>query len=75
MPALTRVTCLGTCWASMSSDGGGTSAATPLWAAVIALADQYAGHDLGFVNLALYGIAGSARYRAAFHDVTKGNNN
>jgi subtilase family serine protease len=56
------------------SDSGGTSAATPLWAAVIAVADQYAGHDLGFVNPALYRIASSARYRAAFHDVTKGNN-
>jgi subtilase family serine protease len=56
------------------SDSGGTSAATPFWAAVIALADQYAGHKLGFVNPALYRIAGAAPGRAAFHDVTKGNN-
>ena len=53
---------------------GGTSAAAPLWAAVIALADQYAGRDLGFVNPALYRIGRSAYYHEAFHDVTTGNN-
>jgi subtilase family serine protease len=51
---------------------GGVSAAAPLWAAVIALADQYAGRDLGFVNPALYRIGRSAYYRQAFHDVTRG---
>jgi subtilase family serine protease len=56
------------------SDSGGTSAATPLWAGVIALADQAAGHDLGFVNPALYRIASIPLRRTAFHDVTKGNN-
>jgi subtilase family serine protease len=55
-------------------DSGGTSAATPFWAGVIALADQYAGHDLGFVNPVLYRIASTALYRSAFHDVTTGNN-
>jgi len=53
---------------------GGTSAAAPLWAAVIALADQYARRDLGFVNPALYRIGHSAYYRQAFHDVTTGSN-
>jgi subtilase family serine protease len=53
---------------------GGTSAATPLWAAVIALADQYAGRHLGFVNPALYQIGHSASYHQAFHDVTTGTN-
>jgi subtilase family serine protease len=53
---------------------GGTSAAAPLWAAVIALADQYAGRDLGSVNLALYQIGRSAHYHQAFHDVTRGTN-
>ena len=38
---------------------GGTSAAAPLWAAVIALADQYAGRHLGLVNPALYRIGRS----------------
>jgi len=52
----------------------GTSAAAPLWAAVIALADQYAGRDLGFVNPALYRIGLSAYYHQAFHDVTMGTN-
>jgi subtilase family serine protease len=53
---------------------GGTSAAAPLWAAVIALADQYAGQDLGLVNPALYQIGRSASYHQAFHDVTTGTN-
>jgi len=51
----------------------GTSAATPLWAALIALADQYSGHHLGFVNPAIYRIASGASYHHAFHDITTGN--
>jgi subtilase family serine protease len=54
--------------------GGGVSVAAPLWAAVIALADQYAGRDLGYVNPALYRIGRSAYYHRAFHDVTTGTN-
>ena len=54
--------------------GGGVSVAAPLWAAVIALADQCAGRDLGFVNPALYQIGRSASYHQAFHDVTTGSN-
>jgi subtilase family serine protease len=50
----------------------GTEAGAPFWAGVIALADQYAGHDLGFVNPAIYSIAKSSRYGGAFHDVTTG---
>ena len=50
----------------------GTSAGAPFWAGVIALADQYAGRDLGFVNPAIYRIARSTQYHAAFHDITKG---
>jgi subtilase family serine protease len=53
--------------------GAGTSAATPLWAALIALADQYSGRHLGFVNPAIYRIARSASYHLAFHDITSGN--
>jgi kumamolisin len=52
----------------------GTSAATPLWAAVIALADQDAGRHLGFVNPAIYAIARSPAYHRAFHDVITGDN-
>jgi subtilase family serine protease len=53
---------------------GGTSAATPLWAGVIALADQYAGRRLGFVNPGLYRIGRGPMYRKAFHDITTGDN-
>ncbi|MCO6004574.1 S53 family peptidase [Actinoallomurus purpureus] len=52
----------------------GTSASTPLWAGLIALADQAAGHDVGFVNPAIYRIGHSSARRTAFHDVTTGNN-
>lgn len=52
----------------------GTSGPTPLWGGVIALADQYAHHDLGFVNPAIYRIGRSPSYHQAFHDVTAGNN-
>jgi subtilase family serine protease len=60
----------------VSADANGHTgmAATPFWAGVIALADQDAGHDLGFVNPALYRIASTPLLRTAFHDVTKGNN-
>ena len=54
--------------------GGGVSVAAPLWAAIIALADQYAGRNLGFVNPALYQIGRSTYYHQAFHDVTTGSN-
>ena len=53
---------------------GGTSAGAPFWAGLIALADQEAGHPLGFVNPAIYRIARSPLYRKAFHDITTGNN-
>jgi subtilase family serine protease len=49
----------------------GTSASGPLWAGVIALADQEAGHPLGFVNPAIYAIARSPAYHQAFHDVPR----
>jgi subtilase family serine protease len=45
-----------------------------LWAALIALADQYAGRHLGLVNPAIYRIGRSADYHRAFHDITTGNN-
>jgi subtilase family serine protease len=55
-------------------NSGGTSATAPLWAGLIALANQYAGRHLGFVNPALYRIARSGSYHRAFHDITTGNN-
>ncbi len=53
---------------------GGTSASGPFWAGLIALADQEAGHPLGFVNPAIYQIARGPEYHEAFHDITTGNN-
>lgn len=52
--------------------GAGTSAGAPAWAAIAALADQYAGRPLGFINPALYRI-GRGRL-SGFHDVVRGNN-
>jgi subtilase family serine protease len=50
----------------------GTSEATPLFAGVVALADQVAGHPLGLINPALYEI--SAARLPGIVDVTRGNN-
>jgi subtilase family serine protease len=52
----------------------GTSAAAPLWAAVIAPADQYAHRALGFVNPAIYRTGRSPSCHKAFHDITTGTN-
>src|SRR5713101_1946227 len=54
--------------------GGGTSASAPLWAAFMAIADQMAGHPLGFINPALYKLAASSAYTRDFRDITVGNN-
>jgi len=54
---------------------GGTSASSPEWAAMTALADQINGGPLGYINPALYAIGSNpARYAADFYDVTTGNN-
>jgi subtilase family serine protease len=54
---------------------GGTSEGAPQWAAITALADQAAGHALGFLNPLLYAIgANPTEYGADFHDVTVGDN-
>jgi subtilase family serine protease len=54
---------------------GGTSAGSPQWAAITAIADQKAGRDLGFINagLYLYSVLPSL-YGTLFHDVTSGSN-
>ncbi len=54
---------------------GGTSASTPFWAAIVAIANQMAGHPLGFINPGLYKLAASARAQQDFRDITVGNNN
>jgi subtilase family serine protease len=53
---------------------GGTSAGSPQWAAIIALANQHAGHSLAFVNPAIYQVAKSSAYANDFHDITTGDN-
>jgi subtilase family serine protease len=53
----------------------GTSSGSPQWAAITALADQAAGHRLGFLNPTLYVIGVAVtNYNFAFHDITSGNN-
>jgi subtilase family serine protease len=55
---------------------GGTSGASPVWAALLALTDgsrACSGAPVGYANPALYKAAGSA-YAADFNDVTTGNN-
>jgi kumamolisin len=47
---------------------GGTSAATPLWAALIALINQQTGRQVGFINPTLY------QHREAFNDILAGGN-
>jgi subtilase family serine protease len=54
---------------------GGTSAAAPTWSAIMAIANQMAGHPLGFINPTLYKLAESSAYNRDFHDITVGNNN
>lgn len=53
---------------------GGTSISAPAWGGLVALANQLAGHALGFVNPALYKIAQGPFRKAAFHDIVTGNN-
>jgi kumamolisin len=50
---------------------GGTSAACPLWAALIARLNQSLHTKLGFVNTRLYQVHAAA---AALNDITQGNN-
>ena len=54
--------------------GNGTSAGSPLWAGLAAIANQMAGRPLGYLNPALYTIAQGANYSRDFHDITVGNN-
>ena len=53
---------------------GGTSASSPQWAGLVAIADQIAGHGLGQINPTLYSLAAGPNYGTYFYDVTTGNN-
>jgi subtilase family serine protease len=50
----------------------GTSESAPMFAAIVALAGQVAGHGLGLVNPALYALA--AKHAAGIVRVASGNN-
>ncbi len=66
------------CNNGQSVEVGGTSAAAPLWAGFIALANQQAVNNrqpaLGFLNPALYALGNGSGYAAGFHDITTGSN-
>src|SRR6202011_1237862 len=49
---------------------GGTSAVAPLWAGLIAVANQQNGKSAGFIQPAIY----AAKAKAAFRDITQGTN-
>jgi subtilase family serine protease len=54
---------------------GGTSAGSPQWAGILAIAGQKAGYNLGFINEAVYRIGQAPPHDAvSFFDVTSGNN-
>jgi hypothetical protein len=55
------------------SGAGGTSAATPAFAGMLALLEQATGSRLGNANNVLYNLA-AKKYKTVFHDVTTGNN-
>jgi hypothetical protein len=62
----------------LSGSFGGTSCATPLWAAFTALVNQQAAAggkpSVGFINPAIYALGTGPNYAATFHDITTGNN-
>jgi Pro-kumamolisin, activation domain len=57
---------------------GGTSAAAPLWAGFIALANQQAAANkqpkVGFLNPTIYSLGAGSNYQSDLHDIVTGNN-
>jgi subtilase family serine protease len=53
---------------------GGTSVGSPFWAALTAIASQYAGHSLGFINPELYAHRDYLYKTGAIHDIKTGDN-
>jgi len=53
---------------------GGTSEGAPQWAGIIADLNQYAGKPLGFLNPALYALAGDGLFSSFGRDITAGDN-
>jgi subtilase family serine protease len=58
--------------------GGGTSYAAPLWASLIALANEQAANhgeaNLGFINPVLYSFGTGGSFTSDFHDIKSGSN-
>ena len=58
---------------------GGTSFAAPMWAGLLALANQQSVANgnglLGFINPALYAIGEGSSYNSDFYDIISGSNN
>ena len=61
---------------SCGGGSGGTSFASPMWAGIVALANQEAEAAgkpvVGFINPAIYALAGTGAYQSDFHDETSG---
>ncbi|MGI0091872.1 MAG: hypothetical protein ACREBS_09195 [Nitrososphaerales archaeon] len=57
---------------------GGTSAGSPQWVAMVALANQYSTEtgrgSPGYINSAIYTLAESSHYSSDFQDIKVGNN-
>ena len=66
------------CNNGQSIEVGGTSAAAPLWAGFMALANQQASSSalprVGFLNPPIYAIGAAASYQTDLHDIVSGNN-
>lgn len=54
---------------------GGTSEACPLFAGIVALADQVAGHRVGDIHRALYALAAKSPYYSGVLDIQDGTDN
>jgi subtilase family serine protease len=52
----------------------GTSCGSPQWAALVAIANQVAGHRLGDINPTLYALGQSSSESSVYNDVTVGDN-
>lgn len=53
---------------------GGTSAGSPQWAGLVALANQYQGGRVGFLNPSIYRLGQKSSHSQVFHDIIAGNN-
>jgi kumamolisin len=58
--------------------GGGTSYAAPLWAGLIAMANEQAATNgeptVGFINPVIYALGVGTAFTSDFHDITSGSN-